>query len=326
MANSYLARKEMDQQVARDGQNYLTRVDTPVSTPPPTPTPATAAAQDLYREIRSIYQQLTPLKTLAPCDLVNALLTRLVSLCIQPYSLEVVDDFYQIDAATTLCHALQNLCAIAEGELERHWAQKILQDAGPHADPIQTRTLLTSFPYHANYLSLSHLEASLLTPFLMRPPSNIAFIGSGPLPLTSLCLLTRFPTARVHNIDRDANALAVSCALTAKLGHTERMTFSCEDAANATDGCVAWETLDVVFLAALVGMQSSEKIGVLRGLRQRLKVGTVVVCRSARGIRGVLYPVLELSGELQNAGFEILAEMHPWNIVVNSVVVLRVKA
>ncbi|KAF9732717.1 nicotianamine synthase [Paraphaeosphaeria minitans] len=317
----------MDQQVAIDGKHDLTRVDTPVSTPPPTPTPATAAAQDLYREIRSIYQQLAPLTSLAPCDCVNALLTRLVTLCVQPYSPDIVDHFYRIDAATALCHDLQNLCAIAEGELERHWAQKILQDAGPHAAPhAHARSDLTSFPYHANYLSLSHLETSLLAPFLARAPSNIAFVGSGPLPLTSFCLLARFPTAIIHNIDRDADALAMSSALAEKLGHADRTTFACEDATDAAGGRTRWEEFDVVFLAALVGMRSSEKVGVLRGLRARLRVGTVVVCRSARGMRRVLYPVLELSEELQSAGFEILAEMHPWDGVVNSVVILRVKA
>jgi nicotianamine synthase len=95
----------------------------------------------------------------------------------------------------------------------------------------------------------------------------------------------------IHNIDRDASALTVSCALTEKLGHSDRMTFACEDATDASGGQTDWDALDVVFLAALVGMQSSEKVGVLRGLRQRLRVGTLVVCRSARGMRGVLYPV-----------------------------------
>lgn len=308
MPNPCLPEKDVDEHVVREEKRSITRVDTPVSTPPPTPTPAATAAHDLHQEIRSIYQQLAPLTSLAPCDLVNALLTRLVTLCIQPYSPDIVDHFYRIDAAATLCHNLQNLCAVAEGELERYWAHKILQDAGSHTgtfnntinsrprsntlpDPLLTRTLLASFPYHSNYLSLSHLEASLLNPFLTNPPSSIAFIGSGPLPLTSLCLLKHFPTATIHNIDRDASALAVSSTLTEKLGYSDRMTFACEDATDASGGRTDWEGLDVVFLAALVGMRSSEKVGVLRGLRERLKVGTVVVCRSARGMRGVLYPV-----------------------------------
>ena len=44
------------------------------------------------------------------------------------------------------------------------------------------------------------------------------------------------------------------------------------------------------------------------------------------GIRWLMRgQVLELSEELMAAGFEVLAEMHPWTSVVNSVVVLRAK-
>jgi nicotianamine synthase len=38
-----------------------------------------------------------------------------------------------------------------------------------------------------------------------------------------------------------------------------------------------------------------------------------------------LRQVLELSAELDDAGLEVLVEVHPWTKVVNSVVVLRVK-
>ncbi|KAJ4299519.1 hypothetical protein N0V90_004764 [Kalmusia sp. IMI 367209] len=265
------------------------RVDTPVATPPSTPTPTAITAHGLHHEIRSIHQQLSPLKSLAPCELVNNLLTRLVSLCIEPYSTDIVEHFVRIDGVKTLCHDLQSLCATAEGELERHWAQSILTAAPSNTNPARAQNLVPA------------------------PP------------LTSLCLLTHFPTATIHNIDRDARALALSSALTQKLGCAARMTFSCEDATETEKGTTDWAALDVVFLAALVGMRSTEKVGVLRGLARRLRPGTVVVCRSARGMRGVLYPVLELSEELHSAGFEVLAEMHPWTDVVNSVVVLRVK-
>lgn len=69
------------------------------------------------------------------------------------------------------------------------------------------------------------------------------------------------------------------------------MYFSCEDATDASSDLTNWAKFDVVFLAALVGMQSVDKIEVLRGLHKRLRPGSLVVCRSARGLRGVLYPV-----------------------------------
>jgi len=67
------------------------------------------------------------------------------------------------------------------------------------------------------------------------------------------------------------------------------MSFACEDA--GAGGESHWDDFDVVFLAALVGMTSEEKLGILRVLAGRLRAGCLVVCRSARGMRGVLYPV-----------------------------------
>ena len=76
------------------------------------------------------------------------------------------------------------------------------------------------------------------------------------------------------------------------------MTFACEDATSIEGGGgeTPWDTFDVVYLAALVGMRSCEKVGVLRGLRRRVREGCLVVVRSARGVRGVLYPVSLLRG------------------------------
>lgn len=101
------------------------------------------------------------------------------------------------------------------------------------------------------------------------------------------------------------------------------MTFSCEDISTSTTN-TAWQDLDVVFLAALVGMDSTEKLGMLQGLVKRLKPGTLIVARSARGLRSVLYPVLGLGEGVEESGCEVLVEVHPWGSVVNSVVVLRV--
>jgi nicotianamine synthase len=118
----------------------------------------------------------------------------------------------------------------------------------------------------------------------------MAFIGSGPLPLTSILLLSYFPYAKIHNIDRDADALRQSQALVQRLGYASCMTSSCEDATSEAEAS-NWEQFNVVFLAALVGMTSAEKMRILGGLARKLKSGCLLVCRSARGMREVLYPV-----------------------------------
>jgi nicotianamine synthase len=196
-----------------------------------------------------------------------------------------------------------------------------------------TRELLASFPYHQNYIDLSRLECCTLEAFLpstclsrRSSPKNVAFIGSGPLPLTSFCILDIYPEAHVYNIDRDQPALNLSQKLAQELGYGSRMSFSCEDI--SPDSLVTttdWSQFDVVFLAALVGMDTSSKIPILAHLARKLKPGTLLVARSAQGLRGVLYPVLELGENLQRVGYEILGELHPWTKVVNSIVVLRVE-
>ncbi|XPS81738.1 Nicotianamine synthase [Ascochyta lentis] len=310
---------------------HATRSST-LQTPPRTPTITATSAQTLASEIRDIYQALSELPDLAPGDAVNALLTRLVNVCIIPYSHEFVTYFFDIENIHTLCEQLRPLCATAEGELERFWASSIIeQSTASEATATQTQDLLDTFPYYQNYLDLSRIECSTLSAFLPSPttsPQNFAFIGSGPLPLTSLCILDIYPSAHVHNIDRDTSALQVSQRLCERLGHTERMSFACtdvsaEDAVGA--GRTKWEDFDVVFLAALVGMDTQSKLSILESLVRKLRTGTLVVARSAKGLRSVLYPILELSGEMERIGLETLVEVHPWTKVVNSVIVLRVK-
>lgn len=167
----------------------------------------------------------------------------------------------------------------------------------PAATPTETRQLLHTFPYYQNYLDLSRIECSTLSAFLPCSTSstpNFAFIGSGPLPLTSLCLLDIYPSVHVHNIDRDISALQISRDLCDRLGYTERMTFACTDVSADNDlsaNKTKWEGFDVVFLAALVGMDTQSKLSILGSLAKKLKTGALVVARSAKGLRSVLYPV-----------------------------------
>ena len=103
----------------------------------------------------------------------------------------------------------------------------------------------------------------------------------------------------MYNLDRDARALSLSSRLTTALGLSAHQSFTCDDATRigGDEECagVPWGELDVVFLAALVGMRSADKMGVLKGLRGRVREGCVVVVRSARGVRGVVYPVSSFS-------------------------------
>jgi hypothetical protein len=51
------------------------------------------------------------------------------------------------------------------------------------------------------------------------------------------------------------------------------------------------QSSDVVFLAALVGATIEEKKEILVNLAKKMRIGSVLVVRTAKGLRGVLYPV-----------------------------------
>ncbi|KAF2186685.1 Nicotianamine synthase [Zopfia rhizophila CBS 207.26] len=308
-------------------------------------------------QIKGIYYSLLPHQhDLSPRPEINTLLSRLVDLCTATHSKTFTCNVFQIKGIEQITAALRPLCGTAEGELESYWARVILTSCTGPVTASRKEELLHAFPYYQNYLDLSRLECSTLEAFLppcgpeCRPiPRKVAFIGSGPLPLTSFCILNRYPDANVYNVDRDSDALQISQTLSSQLGYGERMIFSCGDVSveDALDGVVrsngsgssvggygrkngagkhlSWKDFDVVFLAALVGMDSAEKINILRPLVRRLRKGCLVVCRSAWGLRGVLYPTLELTDDLDKIGLEVLVVVHPWTKVVNSVVMLRVK-
>jgi nicotianamine synthase len=152
-----------------------------------------------------------------------------------------------------------------------------------------TNDILGTFPYHQNYVDLSRLECFTMEAFLPASPIQIAFIGSGPLPLTSLCFLDRYPDLQVHNVDRDESALSISQELCEQLGYGARISFACEDVTKESGS--NWGSYEVVFLAALVGTDTNSKLAILASLGRKLASGTLVVARSAQGMRSVLYPV-----------------------------------
>jgi len=108
---------------------HTSTTSTSIQTPPRTPTLTATAVQALAAEIRDIHHALSELSDLRPGDKINSLLTRLVNLCVVPYSTEFVDYFFNIEGVPSLCEQLRPLCAAAEGELERFWASNILESS-----------------------------------------------------------------------------------------------------------------------------------------------------------------------------------------------------
>lgn len=126
---------------AKSSKHTSTVVPSP-QTPPRTPTLSATAAQTLAEEIRDIHHALSKLPDLRPAENINSLLTRLVSVCVVPYSTDFVDYFFNIEGISALCEKLRPLCAAAEGELERFWASRIIQDS----TKLQGKSITTAPP------------------------------------------------------------------------------------------------------------------------------------------------------------------------------------
>jgi nicotianamine synthase len=205
------------------------------------------------------------------------------------------------------------LCGEAEGLLESHFSTILAS----YEKPLENLTL---FPYYSNYIKLSQLEFKILTQHVTKVPEKIAFVGSGPLPLTSIVLATNHLTATsFHNYDINpiANELA-SRLVETDPDLSNRMFFHTADIMDLTSDEI--KDYEVIFLAALVGMSKEEKIKIIEHLGKFMAPGALLMLRSAHGARAFLYPVVD---PCDLKGFQVLSVYHPTDEVINSVVIAR---
>lgn len=265
----------------------------------------------LVQRVCELYKKISSLESLKPCKDVNMLFNQLVLTCMPPN--------YPIDV-TKLCRKVQEmrsnlikLCGEGEGLLESHYSSILAS----YDNPIDH---LHIFPYFTNYLKLSQLEFTILSQHHSgSEPSRVAFVGSGPLPLTSIVLASNHLTkTHFHNYDIDASANSLALQLVSPDPDlSKRMFFHTTDIMDVT---CALRDYDVIFLAALVGMEKEQKIRVIEHLSKYMANDSILMIRSAHGARAFLYPVIEAS-DLR--GFQVLSVFHPTDEVVNSVIIAR---
>ncbi|KAA3486362.1 nicotianamine synthase-like [Gossypium australe] len=264
----------------------------------------------LVQKVCELYDQISSLESLKPSKDVNMLFTQLVFTCMPPSPIDV----------TKLCKRIQEirfklirLCGEAEGLLESHFSTIL----GSYENPLHH---LNIFPYYSNYLKLSLLEFDILKKHCSDyVPNKVAFVGSGPLPLTSIVLASfHLTTTSFHNYDIDPSANSKALQLVSSDPDlSERMFFHTTDIIDVT---YALKDYDVVFLAALVGMDKDAKVRVIDHLAKYMAPGAVLMLRSAHGARAFLYPVVD---PCDLTGFEVLSVFHPTDEVINSVVIAR---
>jgi hypothetical protein len=262
--------------------------------------------------LQELHRQLTDRPDLRPCPEVDRLFGDLVRLVL---ATSPDDEARLLDDAAVLAirGGLRALCSEGEYQLELAWARRIAASPSP-------RDELERFPYVDNYRQLTRMELDLLATVADRPARRVAFVGSGPLPLSSLLMAAELGVP-VDNLDRDAEAVVLGQRVAAALGPAlgpVPLTFRQADVTGAD-----LRGYDVVVLAALVGAGGPEKRTILGHLAASMSPGAVLLARSARGMRSLLYPAIEPAAL---DGFELQAVVHPVDEVVNSVVLAQARA
>ncbi|KAL9580552.1 MAG: hypothetical protein Q9203_006257 [Teloschistes exilis] len=209
-----------------------------------------------------------------------------------PITREPTVPIFEDDHRVNITTPLRCLCSDGEFELERYWAEQVLQKESQE----EAVATLLNFTYYDNYTDLIRMEMNALAASVTKPRlRKFAVIGSGPLPLTSICLsrlLSGQGGAFVHNIDRDPWAISKSAQLCARLGYTlEQMRFQCAD---VHDQRLDLYGSDVVYLAGLVGITEDDKQDAISRIARQMSPGALLILRSAHSLRGLLYPIVNL--------------------------------
>jgi nicotianamine synthase len=258
---------------------------------------------DSTKDIQRLFESLKS-SNLTPSIKTNRLFGKLVSIASDPKNngIELHEDI------RVILPKLHSLCSSGEYLLEEYWANRIDLSDNPTKE-------LMSMPYEKNYRQLSRLEV-----MSMRIPGrttglNALFVGSGPLPLSAICMATEF-NYTVTCMDLDRNAVNLSRRVVSALNLKNRLY---------TDWCQALEypnykDFDVVILAALVGSTSTDKQIIVEYIAKNMKPGSFLLVRSADGARELLYPKAKI---ITPPELKEIVKILPQNEVINSAYVYQ---
>ncbi|KAL9445340.1 hypothetical protein AB3S75_018349 [Citrus x aurantiifolia] len=266
-------------------------------------------AELLIARVMQIHASISKLESLKPSKQVNSLFTHLVKLCTPPSSIDIKTLPQEVQE---MRESLIVLCGRAEGLLELEFATFFAKTPQPLNN-------LNLFPYYGNYVKLANLEYRILDENGVVQPKKVAFVGSGPMPLTSIVMAkNHLKSTHFDNFDIDEAANDVARQIVSSdIEFEKRMKFVTCDIMQVKEKLGEY---DCIFLAALVGMSKEDKVKIIMHIRKYMKDGGVLLVRSAKGARAFLYPVVEKHDLLD---FELLSVFHPTNEVINSVVLVR---
>lgn len=248
-------------------------------------------------------ERVLSLPQLTPSEEVNAAFTELVEKVVAHGEEPLLCD-------ENRRHQVQQRCAVAEGKLEQYWSRRITKADNPWAE-------LGEFPYHENYKELTRREIGLLGRTglqLCGCSSEVAMIGSGPLPLTGWWL-HRLTGARITHVDASDEAIGLSRGLAAALDWPGEFVTGLGQSVALDEG-----RYDVIYVAGLAGETLAVKQAIVDHVLPALTPDGRLLARGAYGARTLLYPGFDAHAF---EGVQLMEEYHPTDGVINSVFVYK---
>ena len=176
--------------------------------------------------LTATYSALAGEKDLSPNNLavnqrLGALVTTLQLWHTRAFGADLADD----PSLAEVVRQLPLLCGIAECEMEKWWARRILASNCPGAQAVE------AFWYLDNYRALCQAEYKLVGG---GKPEQFAFLGSGALPMTAILLAQDHRDIQMRCVDCDEEACELADLLVRRLNLSERVSISQMRAENFT--------------------------------------------------------------------------------------------
>lgn len=175
---------------------------------------------------------------------------------------------------------------------------------------------LKGLPAWTIYRALVSQELSTLHPFIRErdraEKEPIIFVGSGPMPLSSI-ILHQLSETNVTCLEMDSVAYDASCFLLERLGLTDKVTVVMQNGAEFD-----YSSYSQIFVASLVRNKKEVLERIIHTAADPL-----VAVRTAEGMRQIMYEAIDES-DLIKQGWRILGRTCPEeNLVINSTLFLE---
>lgn len=247
--------------------------------------------------IKEIYNKIKQISDFKPSPEVNTLFTSLVSWAVDIKESEG-DMLSEEDKED-----LRSICSTAEYEMEKYWAQKILEGQS-----------IKDFWYYKNYSELTHLEWSSIC-YCKEHRHKVLFIGGGPLPMTSIILALEHGIESIV-LEKDEEAYSLSKEVIKRIGLEKDIKVLQADAFTYSK----YHDFNTIFVASLVGASDDEKIKLFENIKINSDKHVHLIVRSAWGKREYLYK--KIPDEIFSI-FKPIIKIDPYTDIVNSVLILK---